>query len=78
MEESQGEKRENVTWEVREKTIKKIKYKATVTIHSYYSKFGYLQTFASFDACLFYAKLRKFLHFLYFTPTNTIALTSLL
>ena len=26
------EKRENVTWEVREKSIKKIKYKAIVTV----------------------------------------------
>ena len=26
-------KRENMTWEVREKIIKKIKYKATVTVH---------------------------------------------
>ena len=43
-------------------------------IHDYCSKFGYLQTFAIFDACLFHAILCKFLHFLYFTLTDAITL----
>ena len=43
-------------------------------MHGYYSKFGYSQSFTRSDMCVFYAILCKFLHFLYFRPTNAIAL----
>ena len=43
-------------------------------MHGYSSKFVYLQTLTSFDACQFHAILCKLFHFLYFTPTDKIAL----
>ena len=45
MEESQVEKRENVTREVRGKSIKKVKYKATITVHIWFLQFFTLFVF---------------------------------
>ena len=56
--------------EEREETIEKIKYKVTVTVYIYTvivaSLDINLQTFASSDACLFFAILSKFLQFFFF------------
>ena len=46
---------------------KKIKCKVTVTmLHGYCNKIGYLQSYTTTDACVFYAILCKFLHFFVF------------
>ena len=47
-------------------------------MHGYCSKCGYMQSYASIDAGLFYAILCKFLHILHFTPTDAIALRQLI
>ena len=53
-------------------------YNNRAYMHSYYSKCGYMQSYASIDAGLFYAILCKFLHILHFTPTDAIALRQLI
>ena len=49
-------------------------YNNCVNIHSYYSNLLYFQRFTRIDASVLCAILCKFLHFLYFPITNTIAL----
>ena len=76
MEESQVEKgekvdkkRENMTWEVREKIIKKIKYKTIVTMHICTvtsSKCANMHTFKSTDVEHFLGKMCKICVFLYY------------
>ena len=50
-------------------------YSNRVYIHSYCSKIGYLQSYTTTDACVFYAIFCKFLHFLYFRHIDAIALS---
>ena len=49
-------------------------YNNHVYMHDYSSKFRYLQSYRRTNACDFYVILCKFLHFLYFRPTDAIAL----
>ena len=52
---------------------KLIKY-CTQSLHGYCSIFVYLQRFRKIDSGVFCVVLCKFLHFLYFTMTDAIAL----
>ena len=50
-------------------------YSNRAYMFSFCNKFGYLQSFLKFNMYVFYVILCKFLHFLYFRPTDIIALS---
>ena len=69
-----GEERECV-WRDKKYLNNEIEsYNNCVYIHSYYSYFGYLQSFTRANAGVFYVILCKFLYFLYFRSTDAVAL----